>query len=191
MEIYIDGSQTPENELYVSMVGFRGVEKVFTYVSYVPLSGDNMTAEQVALLMALELIKDKYLDEKIVLFSDQVFYVDVMNSGQLRTKHFGTHEYISYIYELFNACRGNLDFRYIKRSRNKADKLFAQYHKKCVDIYAEGDGRLNSYLVTVLKKAESYKYKNIFNLGIQERNNVVSMKKYRIKTGRLVFSKSG
>lgn len=190
MEIYIDGSQTPENELYVSMVGFKKLEKIFAYVSYVPLRGDNMTAEQVALLMALELIKDRYLDEKIILYSDQIFYVDIMNSGQLKTKHFGTHEYISYIYELFNSCKGNLDLRYIKRSRNRADKLFAQYHKRCVDIYNKGEYSLNPYLVTVLKKAESYKYKNIINLGIQKKSDIINLKKYRIKSGKLIFSKS-
>lgn len=191
MEIYVDGSQTPDKELYVSLVGMKGTEKLFSYVSYLPMSGDNMTAEQVALLMAMELIEEQYPKESVVLFSDQIFYVEVLQSGQLKTKHFGTHEYITYLYEMHQRIKHRVDIRYVKRSKNKADKLFEENQKRCVDTFFPNQLSINHYLVKVIEKSESYKFKKVFNLGMENSPKVISMKKYRLKSGKQCFTKSG
>lgn len=160
MEIFVDGSQTLDNRIRIGIQGYHEGNIVLSYVSDVPIRGDNMTAEQIALIVAMELIKDKYPTEQILLLSDQVFYVDTLNSGHFREKYFSRHEYLAYMAELFEGLK-NIKLRYVKRNKNDADKLIRKKMDRAYDYHKINDCPINRYLVEVLSHCEDYKFKTI------------------------------
>lgn len=178
MDIYVDGSQGVNGELYIGIVGVENEKCLFHYTSFVPIPGDNMTAEQLALLTALELIKERYQKENITIYSDQVFYVETLNSGKFQTKYFRTHEYITYLYDMYQGLKKYVKIEYIKRNKNKADKIIRKYKKKETEKETE-DTTINLSLVRVLEKTVSYRYREI--------EDKPQPKRFKLKAGRLVL----
>lgn len=155
MEIYVDGSKSVKEELKISIVGYNSGNEILRYCDRIPFIGDSMLSEQVALIIAMKFIEKFYSTEDVLVYSDQLFYVDLLNNNNLSTKALHKHEFVGYMLNLYNHLP-KLKIKHIKSSKNKADKVMNK--KIRCDYYLNTENTFRGLVDDFRMCANDYSY---------------------------------